>query len=137
MIQRTLLNANSVINMALGIAFILYAPLMLRVFGIPEIPSEDVLLYWNVASFARLFGAAMFGIGLLIFSLRTLSDNSDTHQTWRGIYLAQLFTYIILAITTVTQQVSAWQSAAGWLLGVYFLALIIGYGYLLLRKQPG
>ena len=134
--RSTLLNINAIVNMAAGIAFTLYGPLMMRLFGIPDIPSEDVLLYWNVAAFGRLFGATMFGFGLLIFSISRIAGTSQlSESSWRGIFLSLIFSNIILAITTITQQVSAWQSQAGWVFTAYFIGLITGYSFLLVHKR--
>ena len=63
------INVNAILSMAMGIAFGIYAPLILAFFGIPDIPSEDVLLYWSVASFVRMYGAALFSFGILLMAV--------------------------------------------------------------------
>ena len=134
--RSTLLNINAIVNMAAGIAFTLYGPLMMRLFGIPDIPSEDVLLYWNVAAFGRLFGATMFSFGLLIFSIKRIAETAKfSESAWRNIFLALILSNIILSVTAITQQVSAWQSPAGWVLTTYFTGLIAGYSFLIVRKR--
>ena len=72
-----------------GIAFALYSPLMMVMFGIPDIPSQDVLLYWNVIAFARMFGGALFALGLLLFALRRPIEALSPEQR-RGLVFAIL-----------------------------------------------
>ena len=56
-----LITLNAILFIAFGIAFALYGPLMMAFFGVPEIEENSTLLYWNVASFARLFGQPCSG----------------------------------------------------------------------------
>lgn len=128
----TILRTNSFVNIALGIAFGLYAPLMIATFGVAEIPSEDVLLYWYVTSFARLFGAAIFACGLFQYTIsRLIINDSDNYPTQRSVILTSLIANIMLAITALTQQFSIWLSLAGWVISIYFILTTLVYIYTL------
>lgn len=117
---------NAVLALAFGITFTLYAPVMMAFFGVAEIPEDNVLLYWHVASFARLFGAALFGFGLLLWSLRSLLLHNEALHGRRGVLFSLLFTNGMAAIVAVTQQFSIWLRPAGWALvgvcGLFTLA---------------
>lgn len=129
---------NAILAMALGIAFALYGPLMLAFFGIAEIPSQEALLYWNIASFARLFGAGIFSLGFLLFALRTpLMKGELSSQSQRGVIFSLLLGNLLTTIVLLTQQASVWNAATGWILSAVFGLLTVIYGYLLVRQPEG
>ncbi len=64
-----LLSVNAIVFIGLGIAFALYGPLMIAMFGILESEGSP-RLYWYAASFARLLGAALFGFGFVLWAVR-------------------------------------------------------------------
>ncbi len=128
-----LLTANALVAIALGIAFTLYAPLMLVLFGVSEIPGDDVLLYWNVASFARLFGGTLFGAGLLLLALRGVVETLSP-QSRRGIISALLLASGIGLFVAATQQFAIWLAPAGW--AAIALSLLFGLGYLYFLLRP-
>ena len=126
---------NAILMMALGIAFALYGPLMLAFFGIADIPSQEVILYWNIASFARLFGAGMFSLGLLLFALRApIAQGELSGASQRGVIFSLLLGNLLAAIVALTQQASVWNIWAGWVLSLVFALLTIGYGVFLARR---
>jgi hypothetical protein len=120
------LNLNAIVFMAIGISFFLYAPLMLNFFGIPE-SSGTTQIYWLSASFARMFGAMLFGCGLLIFSIRNVIGNLPDR---RGLIFTLILVNLLGLAVSVTQQVSVWGTPAGWLATGVFLALAAGYMFL-------
>lgn len=125
---------NAILMMALGIAFALYGPLMLAFFGIADIPSQEVILYWNIASFARLFGAGLFSLGLLLFALRTpIAHGELSGPSRRGVIFSLLLGNLLAAIVALTQQASVWNVWAGWVLSLVFAILMIGFGVFLAR----
>ena len=127
-----LLTLNAILFIALGIAFALYGPLMMAFFGVPEIPENSFQLYWNVASFARLFGAALFGFGFLLWAVRGVAESQATPpETRRGIVFALLLANLMGAVVAITQQSSVWLSPAGWVATAIFALLTLGYGYFL------
>lgn len=130
-----LVTINAILAMALGIAFALYGPLMLAFFGIADIPSQEVLLYWNIASFARLFGAGLFSVGLLLFALRTpLAKRELSSQSRRGVIFSLVLGNLLTTIVLLTQQASIWSTATGWILSAVFSLLTLGYAFVLVRQ---
>jgi hypothetical protein len=127
---------NAVLALAFGILFTLYAPVMMAFFGVAEIPEDNVLLYWHVASFARLFGAALFGFGLLLWSLRSLLLRNKTFAGLRGVLFSLLFTNGVAAIVALTQQFSIWLRPAGWaLVGLFGLFSLVYAAFLVLDHE--
>lgn len=130
-----LVTINAILAMALGIAFALYGPLMLAFFGIADIPSQEVLLYWNIASFARLFGAGLFSVGLLLFALRTpLAKRELSSQSRRGVIFSLVLGNLLTTIVLLTQQASVWSTSTGWILSAVFSLLTLGYAFVLVRQ---
>jgi len=123
-----LLSINAILFIALGIAFALYGPLMIAMFGILE--SEGTpMMYWYAASFARLLGAAFFGFGFVLWALR-----SQTGVSQQGIKVALVISYALGFAVAITQQLSIWGTLAGWITSAIFLILLLAYGYLLIKK---
>lgn len=127
---------HALLAIAAGITFALYSPLALNFFGIIEsVGGAD--LYWFTVSFARLFGAALFGLGFVILSLRKIITNPILDsQTRRSVLFALLLSNLVGLIVALTQQVSIWGTAAGWVITGVFFILLAGCGYYLI-KNPG
>jgi hypothetical protein len=149
---RHLISLNALLFTGFGIGFALYAPLMLAGFGTADIQGGDSLLYWYVVSFARLFGAALFGWGFLLWAIRdVLSEDKDGEMTRlhdmrrspdlrrspdfrRSVLLALILADIGGLLVALTQQASIWVTPTGWFLAGIFLLFLIGYGYFLSRS---
>ncbi len=123
-----LLTINAILFIALGIAFALYGPLMIAMFGILESGGSPVI-YWYAASFARLLGAALFGFGFILWAVR-----SQTASAQQGIKVALVISYALAFAVAITQQVSIWGTLAGWITSGVFLVLLVAYTYLLIKK---
>jgi len=123
-----LLLINAILFIGLGIAFALYGPLMIAMFGILESEGSP-MIYWYAASFARLFGAALFGFGFVLWALR-----NQTGPSGQGIKVALVISYALGFIVAITQQVSIWGTLAGWITSAVFLVLLLAYAYLLIKK---
>lgn len=120
---------NGILFIALGIAFGLYGPLLINLFGVMESGGE-AFAYWHVASFARLFGAALFGLGFLLFSIyKPLKSGQIQPQSRRSIVMALLLGNLLALVVTLTQQVSIWGTTTGWIASAVCLALVGGYAY--------
>lgn len=129
-----LLTFNAILFIGMGIAFALYGPLMIAMFGILNIEG-DSLMYWYAASFARMFGAALFGFGFLFWAVRRSSIDMGEGGERRGILFAIVLAYLLGSIVAITQQVSIWGTLAGWVTVGLFLALLAGYSYFLVRQS--
>lgn len=128
----SLLRFNAILYVILGIAFALYGPLMMAFFGIMD-TEGSARIYWYAASFARMFGASLFGFGFLIWAASgSLLENQVIK---RNIVLALILGNFIALIVALTQQVSIWGTLSGWLLVIFILVLLIGYGFMLIRNS--
>jgi hypothetical protein len=133
-----IVTVNAVWFIAVGIFFTLYAPLVVAFFGAVDLPEGNILLYWHMVSFARLFGGALLGAGLLTWALRPLMGTIvPLSENGRGLLSALLITNLILLFVTVTQQSAVWQTPLGWVLALSFLCLTLAYAFLLLYKPRG
>ena len=131
-----LINVNAVLSLLFGIAFTLYGPLMMAFFGIPEIPEGNVLLYWHVVAFARMFGVALLGVGLILWSLRKIAEsNTISPEIQRGITYALILANGMGIVVALTQQAQIWSSPAGWATVAVFTLLFVGYVYLLVVES--
>ena len=128
-----LLSAHAVLLIGFGIAFALYGPLMMAFFGVPELLDADAGAYWSLTSFARMFGAALFGFGLLVWSVRAaISQVSPPAR--RGVLFALFLANLMGAFVSVTQQSAVWGTLAGWIATGLFVVLMAAYGYFLSAK---
>lgn len=123
-----LLSINAILFIALGIAFALYGPLMIAMFGILQSEGSPVM-YWYATSFARLLGAALFGFGFVLWALR-----HQTGLSQQGIKVALVLSYALGFGVAITQQVSIWGTLSGWITSAVFLVLLVAYAYLLIKK---
>jgi len=133
---QNLLNINAILSLFFGLAFTLYGPLMMAYFGIPEIPEGNVLLYWHVVAFARMFGVALLAVGLILLSLRRIARTSAFDpETRRGIIYSMMFANGAGIFVTLTQQAQIWSSLAGWITVAIFALLFLGYVYFLVVES--
>jgi hypothetical protein len=134
-----ILSLNAIVWMAIGIAYALFGYLMLNLYGIPDIPENSqagLLLYNNILAFARIYGATLMMLGLLLYSVRGLPANPNLSiETRRGILSALLLGNALMVFVAVTEQFRNWVSLGGWittLIPAIFLAIYI---YLLATSQ--
>ena len=129
------LMVNAILFIAVGIGFTLYAPNVLAFFGVPELPGEGQELYWNIVSFARMFGATLLACGLLLWGLRGgVQATVEKSQYQREILFSLVLGLILITITALTQQASVWGSLAGWIVTTVFALFAIAYIYFLAKK---
>ena len=123
---------NAILFIGLGIAFALYGPIMIDFYGILETESSGIS-YWMIASFARMFGAMLFGYGYLIWAIKNVPENEATSpEIRRKIIWAQLLASLMGFTVAITQQITIWWNFAGWVTVTVFLVLVIGYSYYLI-----
>ena len=128
-----LLTINAILWVAFGIAFALYGPMMLNFFAVPELKITPEI-YWQIAAFARMFGAALFGLGLLIWAISRGIDELPAERR-RSILFALLLSNLMAAFVAVTQQVSIWGTPAGWAMAAIFAAFMLADGYWLAARS--
>ena len=118
---------NAVVFIAFGIAFALYAPLVADAFGILNTQGTSEM-YWYSVSFARLYGAALFGFGFLVWAVSNLTESlASATSTRRSVLVAMLLANGMGAIVALIQQVSIWGGLAGWITFGMYVILMAGY----------
>jgi hypothetical protein len=108
---------NSVIALIYGISYQLAPTAVLSLYGVTQSPGATLL--------ARLFGAALIGIGLLTWFSRNIKDSDAQH----AIILSMLVYDVIGVIVCVNGIVSGAMNAVGWTGVAIFLILALGYAY--------
>lgn len=130
---KRLTSATSVVFMLIGLVFA-FGPTweVIRALGLPNFPSPPVKEWWLLASadpYFRLWALALFGIGLLLWSIRNLRDAKlQVNVT--------LVIFIICILACLPVIGSGWiisKPAAKIMLSVYLLFGIV-YGRLLLNR---
>ena len=126
------LTAHSIVLLAAGIGFALSGPLMLAFFTVPD-TVNNTETYWHIAAFARMFGAGLFGLGILLWSLRKVVDTLPLTAR-RGVLAALLLADLMYTFVAITQQSAIWLTAAGWIVTGLFVLLTLGCGYFLVTQ---
>lgn len=130
-----LLTLHALLLLGFGIACALYGPLIAAFFGVPDLPSEEIGLYWAIVSFIRLFGAALFGFGLLLWAARAVFAAPGTRpETRRGLLFALLIANLFAALVALIQQWSVWNAPAGWVAVILFALLFGAYAFFLFAR---
>jgi hypothetical protein len=74
-------------------------------YSIPEVTGMDTISFWNVAAFARMCGAALFGFGLLLWAIRgVIEDISNSSR--RGVKYSLLLANELRIFVAITQNFS-------------------------------
>jgi len=120
---------NGILFAAAGIAFAMYSPLALAFFQVPELEITTAT-YWHMAAFARMFGAGLFGWGMLLWASSRGVEVLPA-ETRRGLVFALLLACLMGAIVSLTQQSDRWMTPSGWVLSGTFVVLTLVYGYFL------
>jgi len=132
---KNLLYANAILFIAAGIALALYSPLAINLFGILQ-QDGNATMYWHAVSFSRMYGAALFGYGFLVWALeRVVAGEALGSPARRGILLGLVLANGMGLVVALTQQVSVWGTAAGWVTAGIYAAFTGGYAYFLGVKK--
>lgn len=124
---------NGIVFVALGVAFGLYGPLAMAFFEVPELDVTPAV-YWHLASFVRMFGAALTGWGFMLWSSsRSIEQVKDEQR--RSLVFAQVIACLIASFISLTQQSAIWLTAAGWAISGLFILLTLIYGYFLIFRK--
>ncbi|MGH9831546.1 MAG: sensor histidine kinase, partial [Blastocatellia bacterium] len=138
---KTMATITAVIFILAGFGFAFQDMSLARLFGsslrlslpAPQAPADRlrvVMMFAGLRSFIYMFGAALFGCGLLTWAIRNLKD--ATTQTNASLALFGL--NVVAGGMALTQQLSIWKSKAGWITAGVFFAQAIGYCWLLVMK---
>ena len=125
---------NAFVFIGAGIAFALYGPLMIDLYGILEFEGDIGWLYWYAASFGRMLGAMLFGTGFVIWAASGyVGKESETRPVDKRLMIALLITNGMGLFVAATQQFSVWFNTAGWITLLLFLTFSLGYLYFIIK----
>ena len=122
---RIMLALNSVIALLFGLGFLFVPTRALGLFGTETFVSTVL--------FSRLFGAAMLGLGLVLWFAKDVKEASMQ----KGLGIALLVTAVTGLIVTLlgTFASNAVIRTNGWAVMIIYVVLGLGYGYLLFLKR--
>lgn len=129
----SVMTINAIVFVALGIAFAVYGPMVMAFLSVPEL-NLDGVAYWHVTAFSRMFGAALFGYGFLIWWLAQRASTLPT-EAMAGAVRTLLLGNGIIAIAAITQQSQVWLVSAGWVLTGVFVLFTLVYIYLSIQYR--
>lgn len=129
----SVMTLNAIVFVALGIAFAVYGPMVMAFLSVPEL-NLDGVAYWHVTAFSRMFGAALFGYGFLIWWLAQRASALPA-DALAGAVRTLLLGNGIIAVAAITQQSQVWLVLAGWVLTGIFVLFTLAYIYLLIQNQ--
>ncbi len=119
----TFLTIAAVIAIGFGVSFAVAPARMLTLYGIHAYPGTVIL--------ARFFGATLFSLGLVVFSLRNVLDPARHIGFVRASLLG---TFVGLLVAVHGQRTGA-VNALGWSSVAIYALLSIGYAYFALGKS--
>lgn len=125
----------SVIFIIIGFIFFGLGPNILTYFGVDYIPEPiikdgNVIDFWQVYSFTRVFGGAIFMMGVLTGFLAYLEGEKNRRYAAFGSASGLL----VLVFVVLTQQIAIWETLAGWILIGVFVIAMIAYALLAFKK---
>ncbi len=124
---RIMFALNSIVAFLFGLGFLFVPTRALGLFGTETFVSTVLL--------ARLFGAAMLGLGLVLWFAKDVKDAS----VQKGMGIALLVSAVTGLIVTLlgTFASNAVIRTNGWAVMMVYVVLGLGYGYLLfLKREP-
>ncbi len=126
---------NAIVFIAFGIAFALYAPLVAGAFGILSTEGTSEM-YWYSVSFARLYGAALFGFGFLIWAVSPAADSlAQAPGARRSVLVALLIAHGMGMVVALSQQITIWGALAGWITVGMYTIFMAGYIIALVKRE--
>jgi signal transduction histidine kinase len=131
MIYRGLMTLTAVFGLIL-ILFALNGPMLLPYLGDGALPppTQGNLTVWSAISFTRLFGAMLFTIGVIAWTLRNLDSPEDQRSAGLAFFIGSLF----LLFFALIQQIAIWVTTLGWIAVSVISIFPLGFGYLLFVK---
>ena len=111
---------------------------LLEGYGFPPVSMAESVAEGSGAGYGpqalgRLLGVVCLGFGLLLLALHDVGDSRLGRRAAGALCAANAAGFL----AALTQQISIWESAQGWVTAGVFLALTLGYGALLALPQDG
>jgi hypothetical protein len=113
----------AVLSLLYGLGFVILPEQLLSIYGIPT--DAGGLL------FARLFGAALTGLGVLTWLIRS----ADAWDALRAVLLGLVAFNMISVVVLLLAQIDGTVNALGWINVAIFLLLALGFGYFLMPRS--
>ena len=120
-----LMTINAVIAGVFGLALIFVPAEFLSVYGV----TADA----QFAFVGQLFGAALFGYGLLTWYARSAGESEARRAILRALFTADAVGFIVALMA----QLRGLVNPVGWSTVVIYLLLAFGFGFFLVRKPGG
>ncbi len=124
-VLRNLMGLIALVLLICGIAFAGWGPVMITWFGVGHIPKplegDPFWPFWVGSAFARLFGASLVVLGLVVWSTRDIPDLTTQKIIGRALLLGSCFALLISLI----QQIAIWNTPAGWGIVGIFITLAV------------
>lgn len=119
------ITTHAIFFIVLGLLFTLYSPLVFAWLGFTSL-FADSIEYWLTVSFARLFGAALCGWGMVILTYqRNLSSLQDYSPNQQRMLVTIILADGLLAFVSSIQAASVWGTSRGWLISAIFFLLAL------------
>ncbi len=120
---KTLLILTALFGAAFGLAYLFIPRILLDFFGV-EYGDAAVMT-------ARFFGGAIFGYGVLAWTVR----NAEGSPTRRAVKLGIFVTCLIGLVLSIISMVTGFFAANGWIPVAFFVLITIAFAYVLLKKE--
>ncbi len=92
-------------------------------------------MYWYSVSFARLYGAALFGFGFLIWAVSAIADSlAQAPGARRSVLAAMLIANGMGLVVSLSQQITIWGALAGWITVGMYTIFMAGYIIALVKR---
>jgi hypothetical protein len=118
-----LMSVNAVVAGVFGLALIFAPAEFLSVYGV----TTDA----QFAFVGQLFGAALFGYGLLTWYARNAADSEARRAIVRALFAADAVGFLIALMA----QLRGLVNTIGWSTVAIYLLLAVGFGYFQFKKQ--
>lgn len=133
----SLLTTVAIFVAVLGLALVLRTGEALTALGHSAAPiagarDPQALDYWRTAALARLFGMTLLALGMLLWHLKPLVGAASERRI--GLTLAAALG--LVGLLALGQQIAVFETPAGWVVPVAFLALALAAGAAALRGTP-
>jgi hypothetical protein len=126
----------SVVFIIIGAMFFMCGPGVLHSFGVKAIPDSpylngEIMDFWKMFAFVRLFGTAVMMYGILIGFLAYIEGAKNRKM----VSLGSAAGLLILSLVLLTQQIALLETLPGWSLLAVFVLVLIGFILLAFKKE--
>jgi hypothetical protein len=134
---KTFLTINAIVAIVVGLGFTLEWGFILEPFFSPgydilsQNSSDAPMIKWLLASFVRMFGMMLFGLGALTMVVRDVNEKGLR----RKIVITLLLIWTPTTLIAWAQQIAIWGTPAGWLVVLFCAVQAGGYAFYFFRGE--